>query len=305
MQHVQKCKWNPFKFNEIVTLEKCLHDVAAEDPRICLILKKLATECVFVEPSRKRSHLERDPNQKRQDTELMKRVDVLKTQAKELDQKLEYYNSKLIELTESRKETRSNIETTSKSVILMEEKCEPIRNALSLTLERTLSSFEVSIPIIKTKIPEFIHALLDSPFVKQLENIGEQYRSYLIDKVKSSARSDSRQLKQLSYNKKTMMVCHLKSYLELCSRLLAELALIYRVCRQDVREELNYLCSFQSQVDQLTKPLTRDPPKKILVRHYDLKPVDQPEILVGPPRASDDSELNELLQMLNAKLKTI
>lgn len=300
MAKVQQCSWNTFKLHEIVTLEKCLREALGEGPKISNFIRKLESECFFVEEERKKKFLARDTNVKRKDSELMRKANILKVKIADLDEKLNYYKSKYEDLRDGEDNTKREIDSTSKLVLMMEEKCRSHMENFSLILERTMNSFETSIPIIKYKIPEFVSYLYNCEFLTQVDQLPDLHKNLLIEFIKNSAdHHDDKQMRQFSYSRKTLIVAELKHYVELSSELLAILTDINQVYSKEVKQEVKSLQRFHAQLSYMEKPKAQDTPKKLSIRHHDLRPTDQPQISAGFPdflllESLEDSALSDL-----------
>lgn len=294
MQKVQKCPWHSFKFHEIVTLEKCLHEASAEDPRINLLLKKLVTESVFVETDRKKLHLERDANERRRDSELHRKTVAIRAELAECDQKLRVYLVKIDNLSARLDGTKKKIVNEAESVEKKKKDCQTLIESFALTYERSHNSFINIIPIIQFKIPEFLDILMNSDFCNQFNNLPELRRNYLIQLIRCD-RLDNRGLQLLGYNKKIMMSTQMREHLEKASSLLIDLMNIFEIYRDDVQTEIGYLKSFKSALDNLQKIPIREPEKQVFTEHLDLKPLEQPNIIASIPDSTDFEEFLEYI----------
>lgn len=159
VQQIQKCSWNTFRFSEIVILEKCLNEIVPEDPRINLFIKKLASDCVFIEPERKINHLNRDAASKRRDSELKKQGLQLRQRVQTMNEHLEEMTETFGKLSQEQVLAEGKIKELERLTSGLREQCEILLERFNFTLERTLYSFESSLNVIKFKIPGFIKAV--------------------------------------------------------------------------------------------------------------------------------------------------
>lgn len=289
MQQVQACPWSPFKLHEIATLEKCLSEVTGDDPRIGLILRKLATGCLFVEPARKISYLSRDPKEKYEDIELSRQAGLIVKKISILNTEISYYREKITELTNLARETNCKIIELQKSIILLEDECATSLDTFGLTVERVSFSFDLSLDTITQKIPDFVSAVPESVLTKLVEHLPRMYRQYLIEHAKegdqlASLYQSENSAKIVNHQMKKSMIPKLNDYIALLVNLFRDLVLIDRVCSTEIPEEIEYLKTYKTHLDFLEKPLEDEPPKRIIVRHEDLNPGEQPAITAGPPQ---------------------
>jgi len=285
MQQVQNCSWNPFKLNEIVTLERCLREVSEEDPRVGLILRKIANECVFVEPDRKLQYLSRGEDEKRTDLELKKQASVMIQEANEIDNEIERFKAKLAHLSDKESESSLQIDRLEKTVLSMKCAHEASVGELEFLLGKVISSFERSIVIIRDVAPTFIQSLPQSQLVKQFESIPASYRRCISKLVKNGEayRQQQQLASQLSFFYKKNMCNQLNKYLNSINSLNRDLQLIDKVYSSDIPEEIEYMRVIETHVDYLKQPLRNKAPKKVSVIYHDLNPLDLPVLTAGPP----------------------
>lgn len=310
MRHVQGCPWNPFKLNEIVTLERCLQEATCDDPRLSTIFRKLATECVFVEPSRKMKHLSRDDNSKNNDTNLAKETRIIRKEIEKLEEEIDFYRKKLDELSEGEEETNSQLPLLSDSILTLEKQSDSSLEKLGFMLDRVMISFDKSSTIIENKIPNYIDCVPQFSFIKMFGNSYEVYRRVLAKLVKDGTHyQQNQQLStQLSYYTKEVISKELENYLEVITILFRDLVLIDKVYSSEIPEEIEYLKGLNTHIEYLEKPPQIEAPKKLSVVYHDLQHIEKDDELVvgrlpGPPRKSQDLEFNQLFKDLSDRLK--
>lgn len=305
MQLVRGCPWNPFKLNEIVTIEKCLHEATCEDPRVSTILKKIASDCLFIEPIRKINHLSRDDDRKTKDISMAKETRIIQEQIKRLENEKEFYRRKFDELSENEEKTALQIAQKSDSILIMEKHSESSLEKFGFMLDRVMVSFERSSAIIEHKIPNFIDSLPQFAVIKNFGCSLHSYRRVLVKLIKNGAHYQQNQLlsTQLSYDLKKKILKELEAYLEKITILFRDLVLIDKVYSSEIPEEIEYLKGLNTHIEYLEKPLTNEAPKKISVVYNDLQLTEQDdELIVGPPRKSQDLEFNQLFKGLSDRL---
>lgn len=309
MRQVQECPWNPFKLNEIVTLEKCLQEVSIEDPRFSLILRKIANESVFVDPSRKLRYLKRTKQEELADNELKRQATELRSQIDKLDKKIDYYRTKLENLLESENTVRLQIFQIQKSIVSKDNICKLLFREFGLLLERVFNSFVTSMSIIKVGIPEFISAVNQCKLVKQTQSLPILHRRFLIKLIKNNpqiSHNNFQQLQQISiqfsYHFKKSALSHLNGYLKAVTNLYRDLALIDKVYTTEIPEELDHLKLLETHINYLEKPI-RKAPKKVTYIHHDLGPVEQPQLTSREPDQVDDPELGQMFSLVTKLCK--
>lgn len=272
MQKVQNLSWSPFKLNEIVTLEKCLQEAALSDPKIALILKKLANECVFVEPRRKANYLQRGDDEKKAQKELEREALLMMDEVAKLNKQIDYFNDKLEDLSNGGEKTRLQIIEVEKKISLLSCPSE-----LPCQLDLAVSSFDRSIEAIKFSIPDFIASLSQSNLIKQFDSLPSQYRSCLIS-IMRACRSEQQQVGSQSHRRELLLrtdsllsapTCSndLKRYLITLTSLYRDLVKIDKLYSTRIPEELEHLEALRTHLDYLKKPLA-DAPKLTTVVHY-------------------------------------
>lgn len=307
MRHVQGCPWNPFKLNEIVTLERCLQEATCDDPRLSTIFRKLATECVFVEPTRKMKHLSRDDNSKINDTNLAKETRIIRKEIEKLKEEIDFYRKKLDELSEGEEETNLQLPRLSDSILTLEKQSDSSLEKFGFMLDRVMISFDKSSTIIENKIPNYIDCLPQFTFIKMFDNSYEVYRRVLAKLVKEGThyQQQNQQLStQLSYYAKEAISRELENYLVVITKLFRDLVLIDKVYSSEIPEEIEYLKGLNTHIEYLEKPPQKEAPKKLSVIYHDLQHIEKDdELVVGPPRKSQDLEFNQLFKDLSDRLK--
>lgn len=309
MQNVQASPWNPFKFNEIVTLERCLHEISLDDPRFSTILRKLALESVFVDPTRKQQHLNRNKTEELADIELRKRVNQLTEQIGCLDEKIDYYRTRLNNLIEQEQENRVQIFQLKKSIVSKDNICNLLSREFDLMLERVFNSFVASISIIKMDIPDFIASIKCSNLVKQTESLPSLHRRHLITLIENYERYQLQQhlSMQLGYCFKKVATTRLNDYLRSVTNLYRDLSLIDKVYSNEIPEELDHLRVLETHIDYLEKPIISKAPKRVTYVYDDN--IEQPPIeqlqLTGskPDDELDDTELDQMFNLISQLCK--
>lgn len=294
MRQVQQCPWSPFKLNEIVTLEKCLQEISATEPRFSLVLKKLASESVFVEPTRKLKHLTRTRKEELADVELKRRATELRGRIELLDREIEFYKGKVEHLLEREQENKIQIFQMEKSIVSRESVCKFLSKEFELLLERVLNSFVSSISLIQADIPDFIATICESNLVQQAELIEQLHRRYLMRVKRFNEPREQQVMTQLSYQFRLSATSRLSEYLKRMRQLLRDLILIDKVYSIEIPAELNHFKTLQTHIDFLEKPIC-GAPKRITYVYNDLEAtVDLPNLAGGPPDSLDDPEIGQM-----------
>lgn len=307
MKHVQGCPWNPFKLNEIVTLERCLQDSAELDPQLAKILRKLASECVFVEPSRKINYLQRDETCKARDLNLVKETKAIQKEINNLKGEIQFYRNKLAELSEKEDETRLQLVSLPESIITLEAQGEISVEKFGFVLEQVHASFDRSLKIIGNKIPTFLDSLPNSSLLKKFNDILYQYRRAIITSCKhSDLNLQNQQLStQFSFEYKKKLSEQLSKYLKEIETVYGDLILIDKVYSDEILEEVEHLKSLNTHIEYLEKEPHKDTPKRILTTYYDLQVDDPTELsIVGPPARCQDKEFHQLFKELSDWLES-
>lgn len=295
--------------NEIVTLERCLQTASLDDPRVGLILGKLANESVFVEPRRKVEHLERSADRKREDKELERKARSLTSAVADINKETEHYLDKLRDLSREREEADSQIEKFEKSILLWEENNNITDGQFGCLLDLVLCSFERSMEAIKFTIPNFVAAIADSELVKQFDSLQARYRSCLIALAKQCRGQQQQQAglaQQLNYRLVKLMVASLDRYAASLANLYRDLVSIHKVYSDEVSEELEHFEALRAHLEFLKRPLA-DVPKLSTVVHCKPKARDLleelPEHIGEPAEKCDDGEFIEMMSQLAARLR--
>lgn len=313
MQLLQSCSWCPFNLNEIVTLERCLQELALSDPRFSTILRKLAHESVFVEPSRKKKYLSRTPSEERSDIILKESAAAIRLEIKQLDEEIDYYEAQLNELMESEAITREHIHKLERSILTTEESCKSSFIELEFLLERVHESLVSSVELINSKIPKFIESLRESALVKQtseLKNLYQQEISNLVEHHYQRYQQNPRLAQYTSYSYKCRAVRKLSRHLKSLCNLHRDLARLVRLySADDIPEEIEYARAFEAHIDFLSKPPSKELPQRVVYSHEPLDDLEAPLVgVVSSPeidRADDcgEQELSELFALLSERAK--
>lgn len=295
MRRVQDCPWNPFKMNEIVTLEKCLQEVALNDPRFTVILRKLAYECVFVEPTRKRKYLTRSKQDQLADEDLKVQTEKLRGQIDELDKEISFYKIKYENLLKQEEELGIQMFQLNKSIASKDITCKLQYRDFGLLIERVFNSFVTSLAIIKTEIPGFISAINQCNLVQQIHSMPHLYRKFLFRLTDSYERHQQfpDQLQIESYHCKKVACKHLRNYLQALTTLYLVLALIDNAYINDIPEEVDHLKVFHTHLAYLGKQI-RTAPKKISYIYH-----DDGETILGNNSTSCSFNLTSMTQFAN------
>lgn len=317
MQLVQNCAWCPFKLNETVTLERCLQELALSDPRFRIILRKLAHECVFVEPDRKIKYLLRTPNEERSDIILKESTIALQAEIKQLDEEIDYYNAQLNELMDSEAITKEHKAKLERSILVTEDSCKLSYTESEFLLERVYESLVSSLELIKHRLPKFIQSLRDCQLVKQTFELGPLYQqeiSILVDYYYQRFHHNQRLALQTSHMYKCRAARKLNTYIESLCNLHRDLARIIRLLSTDeIPEEIEYSKVFEAHIDFLSQPPKKEPPQRVIYNHEPFKALDTPSIEVdcspeidkADDCGSDEQELSKLFSLLNEKAKSL
>lgn len=314
MQKVQSLSWSPFKLNEIVTLEKCLQEAALSDPKIALILKKLANECVFVEPRRKAKYLERGEDEKKAHKELERKALLMMDEVAKLNKQIDYFKSKLEDLSNGGEKTRALILDVEKKISILSCPSE-----LPCQLDLAVSSFDRSIDTIRFTIPNFIASLSQSNLIKQFDALPSQYRSCLISIMRAS-RSEQQQASLQGHRRELLLRTDpllltstysndLKRYLITLTCLYRDLVKIDKLYSTKIPEELEHLEALRTHLDYLKKPLA-DAPKLITVMHYNYSShlqttIDLCGAIEEPCEKREDVEWGEMTIKLMDRMRSI
>lgn len=191
MSQVQACSWCTFRLGEIVTIEKCLQEVLAQDPRLSLILRKIGNESVFVEPERKIRHLNRTKQEEQADNELKRRSIQVKARIEQVDAELQLYQTKIKDVLKHRQEQQESISNIEESINSTEKSCKLLSRELELLLERTFYSFNNSFSIITNDLLDYMQSTAESNLIKQLGSLPALYRQSLIRLIRSLSVGDT------------------------------------------------------------------------------------------------------------------
>ena len=323
MAKVQECPWNPFKLNEIVTLEKCLQELSLQDPRIKLIIRNLASECSIVEPSRKLHHLSRSKQEEHEDGELKRCAMNMSEQIATINYEIDFYRTKFDELIRSEAEMRHDILQTKKSIIAVDNIYKLLFNDFGLLLERVYNSFVDSLTLIKTKIPEHFAKIGSSKFLKQIEKLPDKYRRFLLRLVKANGiinceqhtdddliqqQQNQQQQQQQQVAFKRIAANHLNEHMKVLVNLYRDLALIDQLYLIEVPVELDRLKVIEARVNYLERPV-KESPKRVTYIHQDLYEIQSERLSSAAAHIEDlqhveqtdpmeDPELNQMLALI-------
>lgn len=305
MIQVQACSWNPFKMNEIVTLERCLQEEASINVNVRSILRKLANESVFVEPTRKQQHLDRKDSEKRHDKELKHRAQALRETINNLNDEIELLKAKSSYLVKQRNESAQTIDQMRRSIMLIETTYDKSYAHFEITLERTHFSFDRSFSTISTKIPRFMSALRGSDLLRQLELPPIKYKRLLWKLVKDGDhyQRDQQLATQLSYHIKRALTTNLQNYQRAINQLNTDLNTINDAFNTEIPEEIKSFRSWKNHIEYLKRPINK-PAKRITVVFRDNSTTVQPKLASGPPNDVEDPKFCELFKSLSDRLKS-
>lgn len=311
MQQVQACSWNPFRMNEIVTLEKCLQQTLVEDPRLETILRKLAKNCVFVEPARKLKHLARDEQERRADLSLMRQAQARRNEINDLNKEIECVQTKIGALTKRKDDTCEQIKRLRKAILLVEKTYEVSQKEFEYMFELVLNSFSRSIHTINSIIPNFIQTLTESNLIKQPDNLPKLYGRCLLKLVKSNKfqqlQSQPQLATQFSYYTKLNMIKHLRYYLEAVCSLHKDLNLIDKLYSSEIPYEYEVLSELKKHIDFLVKPIGPNPPKRVIILHHEVRslcPLELPQMAGEPADTNEDPAIGQLCNKISAGVRS-
>lgn len=291
--------------NEIVTLERCLQDEASINVSIRSILRKLANECVFVEPNRKQRHLNRKDNEKRRDKELSQQAQILRESINHLSAETETFRTKSSNLIRHRDETLKAIDQMQRSIMLIENTYDLAYKQFDLIFERTHFSFNRSLATIRNKIPRFMNALEGSQLVRQIEKPPINYKKLLWELVKNGEhyQRDKQLASQLSYHLKRSLTNNLQNYHQAINSLHKDLTTIDEAFETDIPEEVRSFRSWNNHIGHLKHPLGK-PSKRVTVVFHESSTSDQCELVSGAPEETEDPKFCELFTTLSEILKS-
>lgn len=260
MNRVQECSWQPFKLNEVVTLEKCLQELSLQDPRFNLLLRKFSSECSLVEPARKLQHLKRTKQEELQDNESKRGALDAVQQLSFIDRWINFYEAKLGECLESEKEMRLEIIQVEKSIQAVDKIYKLLMHEFSLSLERVYNSFLDSMATLEL-IPKFIESIGRSRLVRQMDTLSVNYRKRILRlSINSSACIDS----DARFSFMELATRHLTRHIRLSSYLLRDLALIVKLYSTELAVEQDHLKALEGHIDYLRRPVCESPPYIII-----------------------------------------
>lgn len=187
IKSIESNQSNPFKFSEIIKLERCMDEVANVDPIIASLLKKIANECWFVEPSVKIRHLNRSDVEKKSDVEFKHRGVRLLNCAQKLDDKIRGLEKRFAEVNREQQEVHSQIEQVRDTITALDKQCDKLRPQFEYRLERAKSSFEQFLDTVRIELPRFLLAITERKCVKQFAHIGEARRECIMRLLKKDS----------------------------------------------------------------------------------------------------------------------
>lgn len=292
MQQIQACPWSPFNLHDVAKLEKCLAEISAYDSRFKILLAKLATETVFVEPNRKQKFLARDRETMRLEAATRIEVDKLLAKSMELEESIRVGKEKLDELAFKEENKTRQIAHLKRSISILESKCESQMDQFGLVLECTYKSFVNTSEIIGQKVPDFIQDISKhiSPVLCQI--LEAQCRKFVIQMLKQATadsktnnRTDSSDdaiedakedslMRKIRLAKKEWASKNLTRYLNLLSLLFKDIKLIDQVyCNStEIAEEIEHLSLFNNHLEYLEKGPQVLPKRQVRI-HHDLRPM--------------------------------
>lgn len=294
-QQVQACPWNRLTLNEVVTVEKCLQEVAADDPRLYQILNKLSNECTFVEPGRKKQHLIRNEGERLIDADLRKCTKLTRVEVDKMDDEIELFQARLEQL--KRLDLRPKIGRLQENIGLLETSTEYLRYEFGLLLERVLHSFERTNEVLNVKVGEFLEKIRNSQLIRVFNSLPKLQRKCLIRLSKIDQKPDDIETvgSKLRPHFQASIRVKLEEYLRVIVQLYADLILITRIFLRDVPDEIECLKEFATHIEYLKKPLgtgeSGDNEKPLLKRttiiHHDLRPIELPKVQASEPDLVD------------------
>lgn len=178
MAKVQQCSWQPFKLNEIVSLERCLQELSLQDPRFSLLLRKLA-DCRFVEPTKKQQYLKRTKEEEQQDAEFKRCAELKIQQTASVGNSLDLYDSLLTKYRSSEAEMRSELVQIEKSLVAAAKVYRTLLEEFKLSLERVYNSFQDSATTLEA-VPRFLKSVETSKLARQMDTLPASYRKRLL-----------------------------------------------------------------------------------------------------------------------------
>lgn len=295
-QQVQACSWTRLTLNEVVTVEKCLQEVAADDPRLYQILNKLSSECTFVEPGRKKQHLIRNEGERLIDTDLRKCTKMTRVEVDKLEEEVRVYRSKLEEM--KRLNLEPKLVKLQENIGLMETSTEYLRYEFGLLLERVLFSFERSNEVLNFKVGEFLDSIRNSQLIRVFNSLPKLQRKCLIRLSKIDQKpSDIESVEsKLRAHFQASIRIKLDEYLRVVVQLYADLILINKILLRDAPDEIECLKEFANHIEYLKRPLgvseadtdcDRPSLKRTTIIHHDLRPIELPKVQASEPDLVD------------------
>lgn len=309
IRRVSDCNWNPFKLNEILTLQRCLQEVSVQDPQFNLILRKLANESIFVEPSRRLKHLARTKQEEQSDIEYRRRETELRGQIEKLSEEIEIYTSHLDELETIEKDLSSQIIQLDKSIVSIDRICKLLTDEFGLLLLRVYDSFDSSLAIIQEQIPEYVRAISKSKLIQQTEALPVLYRKSILKLLRLQQRRDNQNL-VITSDKSLPLVLHFKrlaknhvsDYLKAALNLYRDLLIVDSLYSCEIAAELDHVRAFGQHVEYLKQPIAQRAPKRTIYLHRGIAPATTPladiQASNEQPDLNDDRELSRLLNAI-------
>ena len=277
MRRVQDCEWSSFKMNEIVTLGRCLQDCSSLEPQFNVILRKMANESVFVEPSRRLKHLNRSKQEEQADIEHKRSSVELRVKIDKMTDEICFYQSKLNELINEERQMRAEIGQLEKSSAASELACKFLTDELDLLLQRVYGSFECSLSILKEQLPEYMRTVSRSKLVQQPGALPLLYRRGLIELMKQQGKHNKTtpsfagggcdDLTTIVHNFMRLANTHLSDYLRALMELYRDLAMINKLYLNEIPAELGEIQVLNQHISYLETP--SDGPIRKVIYLYD------------------------------------
>lgn len=244
IQKVQSFASNPFKLNELLTIEKHLREVTLKNPKIDHLVGKLANESVFVNPARKQKYLARSLAEKRSDLATLKQVAVVHEQIKQLNCKIDYYKGKYDRIKATENDTIRETTESKVEYKLLEENFLKRSKDFELLYDYVISQSTRRSNAIKFKIPSFLESIGQCEFMQQLNSLVLDHRNFLIRIALGN--SDKQQV----YIIKRNWIKHLSNYLVNIKRLSDIISLIEDAYSSEIPDEIESIRRIQEAVQR-------------------------------------------------------
>lgn len=265
MNRVPECPWESFKLNEIVTLEKCLHELSQQDPRFKLILRKLSEESVLVEPTKKIQHLRRTRDEQQKDHEFKRRALEMKEQISSLDQAIEFHNIKLDECLASEPGLRLEIIQVRKSIQAVDDIYKLLLHEISLPLDQVHHSFVDSATTLELA-RKYVDSLGKSKLVSQLDTLPARHRKQILRLATKpfAATITAETSDEIRYTFLETATWRLTEQIRCSNHLLRDLSLIVKLLSTELVVEQDHLKALEGHVNYLRRPVCDSPPYEIV-----------------------------------------